>query len=146
MNTNKEHRYTELRRKHQEEVNVFPMFFAFTEKSFAEGMSKLGLNPDDYSSVCSIGYGGFIRKTDMNAMKEMTARHRRELKEEIARDKTGCGFIYDMFVAEMLNHECGYVMDSSEALDALELTLEEIEANAALKKGYEKALYYVMGD
>ena len=55
-------------------------------------------------------------------------------------------FIYDMFVAEMLNHECGYVMDSSEALDALELTLEEIEANAALKKGYEKALYYVMGD
>jgi len=35
--------YLELKEKHQKEVNEFPMFFAFNDKQFKEGMKKFGL-------------------------------------------------------------------------------------------------------
>ena len=35
--------YQELRDRQQEEVNAFPMFFAFDQRQFAEGMRRLGL-------------------------------------------------------------------------------------------------------
>ena len=34
--------YQELRDRQQEEVNAFPMFFAFDQRQFAEGMRRLG--------------------------------------------------------------------------------------------------------
>ena len=133
-------KYKELKDHQQAEINAFPFIWAFNEKQLADGMRKLGLNPDaDKDKLCSIGAGGVIRKTDAEAMREMFARHRRELQEAIAADKTGEGFIFDMFSAELANHEYSYTGDVTDAVNACGLTVEQLNANPALIKGLKKA-------
>ena len=49
-----------------------------------------------------------------------------------------------MFVAELLNHEYGYTGDSEDALDSLGYTMEQVEADARLLKGFQKACTAIM--
>lgn len=132
--------YRELKERQQQEVNDFPFIWAFNEKQLAEGMQRLGLDPaTDKDKLQNIGAGGIIRKTDAAAMREMFDRHRRELQEAIAADKTGDGFIYDMFYTELANHEYSYTGDVTDAVNACGLTVEQLNANPALIKGLKKA-------
>lgn len=132
-------RYAELKNRQQKEFNAFPMKFAFTQQQFEDGMRELGLEPTDTDKIYKLMGGGFYRKEDSPRLKEMIDRFDRELQNAIAADKTGEGFIYGMFYNELLNHEYGYTGELDEALDALNLTLEEIQKNAVLKHGLEKA-------
>jgi hypothetical protein len=132
--------YREIRDRQQAEVNTFPMFFAFNNKQFDEGMAKLGLSPDDTGKIYKLGStGGFYLKTDAPALYEMFDRHEKELSDAIAGDKTGDGFIFDMFMYELSNHEFTYTNRTDETLDALGLTAEDIERNPALRHGLAKA-------
>ena len=132
--------YSELKERQQQEINAFPFIWAFNESQLADGMRRLGLDPEkDKDKLCSIGGGGIIRKTDADAMRAMFDRHRRELQEAIAADKTGDGFIYDMFYTELANHEYSYTMDLSEGIAACGLTVEQINADPALIRGLKKA-------
>lgn len=127
--------YTALKQKHQEEVNNFPMGFAFSKKDLEEEMAKLGLTATDTDKVVSIGGGGFIRKTDSKALGEMSSRHKKEMKDAIDNDTIGDGFIFDMFAYELANHEYGYTGEIEPALDALGLTIDEINASESLLYG-----------
>ena len=132
--------YKALKERQQQEINAFPFIWAFNESQLADGMRRLGLDPEkDKDKLCSIGAGGVIRKTDADAMREMFARHRRELQEAIAADKTGEGFIFDMFSTELANHEYSYTGDVTDAVNACGLTVEQLNANPALIKGLKKA-------
>ena len=131
--------YKVLKEKRQQEVNSFPIAFAFSDQQFDEGMRKLGLNPTDTDKVYSIGGGGFIRKTDSNALHEMFERHEREIQEAIAADITGEGFIFDMFNYELDNHEYVITYDVTDTLEALGLTVDDINNNPLLAKGLELA-------
>ena len=86
-----------------------------------------------------MGGGGYIRKADKKALEDLFAKHRRELQEAIAADKTGEGFIYDMFYTELANHEYSYTGDVTDAVNACGLTVEQLNANPALIKGLKKA-------
>jgi len=133
-------KYCEMKKVHQAEVSAFPMFFAFDSEQFSEGMTKLGLAPDDTDEICKLGtLGGFIRKTDASAFREILKRHEQELTAAIAADKTGEGFIYDMFCYELANHEFGYTGDIADTLDALDLTQQDLNKNPALQHGLQKA-------
>lgn len=137
--------YQELRDRQQEEVNAFPMFFAFDQRQFAEGMRRLGLRPSDMNQVYAIaGTGGFYRKSDAPKLHEMFARHRKELDEAIAADKAGDNFIYEMFLTELSNHEYGYTGDVQDTLDALGITPQYMEAMPQLKAGLDLACQKVM--
>lgn len=132
--------YRELKDKQQAEVNAFPMFFAFSQQQFDEGMKKLGLEPTDTDKIYKLGNtGGFYRKSDSEALHAMFERHEQEMKDAIAADKTGDGFIFDMFDYELANHEYGYTRDMTDALEALGLTLEDINADQRLVHGLQKA-------
>ena len=132
--------YKALKERQQQEINAFPFIWAFNESQLADGMRRLGLDPEkDKDKLCSICAGGVIRKTDADAMREMFARHRRELQEAIAADKTGDGFIYDMFSTELANHEYSYTGDVTDAVNACGLTVEQLNANPALIIGLKKA-------
>lgn len=133
-------KYLEMKAKHEQEVNDFPMFFAFSQKQFDEGMETLGLDPSETDKIYKLGNtGGYYRKSDSEALKEMFLRHSQEEADAIAADKTGEGFIYDMFNYELANHEYGYTRDPESTLDALGMTMEQIEANPALLAGWKKA-------
>lgn len=136
----KENQYLLLREKIQKEVNTFPMRFAFSNEQFEKAMKELGLTEKDTDKVVGIGYGGFIRKTDVKAFNEMNKRHRNEEKKAIANDLTGEGYIKDMFEYELANHEYGYTYELDETLEALGLTMEEINNDERLKHGLELAL------
>lgn len=90
--------YMMLLEKHQQEIHAFPFFFAFDKKQFAEGMAEFGLSPDDTDKVYGFGgTGGYYLKSDDKRLKEMLDRHHRERQAAIAADKTGYGYIYEMF-------------------------------------------------
>lgn len=133
-------KYAELRARQQQEFNSLPLGFAFSDKQFREAMQTWGLDPEkDLDKICSIGYGGFIQKKDAGLLHTTTARHEAELSAAIAEDRTGDGFIRDMFRYELDNHEYSYTMDLSDTLDALGYTAEDINADERLRHGLERA-------
>ena len=133
--------YRQLRDKQQAEVNAFPMFFAFSDKQFAEGMAKLGLEPGATDQIYKLGgTGGFYRRSDSQALRDMFDRHGKEMEEAIKADKTGEGFIFDMFDYELANHEYCITFDVEPALDALGLTIDEIMADKRMKKALLRAI------
>ncbi|MSB19102.1 DUF7659 family protein [Flavonifractor plautii] len=139
-------KYKELRDRQQAEVNALPLGFAFGKSQFDEMMRGWGLDPEkDLDKIVSIGAGGYIQKKDRSLMHETFDRHRRERKEAIAADQTGEGFIFDMFLYELNNHEYGYTGDTSEALEALGLTAQEVVDDPRLNRGICKAHQVIMG-
>ena len=131
--------YRLLTAKHEKEINEFPFMWAFNQKQFDEGMRRLGLEPTDTDKIYSIGAGGFIRKTDADAMHELIKRHTAERQAAIAADETGEGFILDMFTYELDNHEYCITRDLEPTLDALGLTVEEVNSSPALLHGLKLA-------
>lgn len=132
--------YRQLKNRQQEEFNKFPLGFAFSNSQFKEMMEKWGLKETDTDKIYSIGLGGYVRKSDHAAFHEMLSRHSKEFKQAIAEDKTGEGFIYQMFLYELNNHEYGYTGDESDTLDALGYTVEEINSDERLLHGLKKAM------
>jgi hypothetical protein len=132
--------YKAMKDRQQTEVNAFPMFFAFHDKQFGAGMAKLGLTLDDTDKIYSLGStGGYYRRADAPALHEMFDRHEKELADAIMGDVSGDGFIFDMFMCEMGNHEFTYTNSLEETLDALNLVAKDIEENSALRRGLTKA-------
>ena len=95
--------YLELKQRQQKEVNEFPFGFAFNNQQFKEMMEKFGLKEKDTDKIYSLGAGSYIRKSDSKAMEEMFARHRKEIEEEIEKDKDGTKFIYSMLEQQIHN-------------------------------------------
>ncbi len=138
--------YTQLKERQQEEFNQLPLAFAFGIKQFNEMMEKWGLHPErDIKKICSIGYGGYIQKKDVAKLREVRARHAQELKDAIAADTTGEGFIYEMFLAEMQNHEYGYTMDTEDTLAVLGYTAQQVVDDPRLNRGISKAHETIVG-
>jgi hypothetical protein len=130
-------KYTELKAKHQAEVDAFPFGFAFNNKQFNEMMEKWGLTPDDTDKIYSIGGGGYIRKSDSEAMEKMFARH--ELERKMAR-KHGDDYLFEMFNYELANHEYCITYDLTDTLDALGLTIEEVNADPTMADALKRAI------
>lgn len=147
-------RYEEMTNRHQAEANAFPFGFAYSDKQFLEMMKKWDLchgqdgrpTKADYEKIFSIGAGGYIRRTDADSLHEMCSRHRKEINDAIDADKTGEGFIYDMFRYEMGNHEYGLTFDPDDTLDACGLNMMLVQKNPALLAGWIKAETDVMDD
>ena len=76
---------------------------------------------------------------DKQIIRDTFSRHEEELRAAIEEDKTGEGFIYEMFLCELNDHEYGYTMDTEETLTALGYTTDEVLADARLRRGLEKA-------
>ena len=138
-------RYADLKQRQQQEFGTFPMQYAFSNQQFAEGMAALGLKPADTDKIYKVPGGGFYRREDGSRLKTMMDRFDQELNEAVAGDKTGEGFIYEMFLYELENYEYGCTMDLSETLDALGYTPEDIQADPRLSHGLERARLEILG-
>lgn len=130
-------KYTALKEKHQAEINAFPMFFAFSDKQFAEGMAKLGLTADDTDKIYRLGNtGGFYLKSDSQKLSDMLDRHSTEREDAIYNDDE---FVYQMFFYELANHEYCITYDYEPTLDACGLTEDDINNSERLARLLIKA-------
>ena len=133
--------YAELRQRQQAEFNALPLGFAFSRKQFDEMMGGWGLDTEkDLDKILRVPGGGYVQKKDADLLHQTTERHDKEIEAAIAEDKTGEGFIYEMFLYELDNHEYGYTSDTEDSLDALGYTAEEVLGDPRLKRGIEKAV------
>lgn len=134
-------RYRELRARQQAEFNALPLDWAFNQKQFDEMMLKWGLDPEkDTDKLYSIGAGGYVQKKDADLLHQTMDRLTAELQSEIDNDPTGENFVYEMFLAELANHEYSYTYDLTDTLDALGYTMDDLEKDEKLRKGLAKAI------
>ena len=135
-------KYKELRDRQRKEYEAIPKAFVFTNEDFPKAMKALGLKPDEFDKVATIGYGCLMRKESAAEFEGLSKKHRQEFFNEISEDTSGDGFIYDMFVYELAKHDFCVSYDSTDALDALGFTLEYVFLDNALRHGYTKAVQY----
>ena len=120
-------KYLHLVNAHQQELNDFPIMWAFNKKQYAEAMQKLGLTETDTDEVVYINGGGVMRMRDVPAFKEMIDRHKRERAEAFKNDE----FAYDAFLYELANHEFCINHEYRPTLDALGLDESDLVADGA---------------
>ena len=131
--------YLALKTRHREEMNAFPIKFAFNSERFAKAMRELGLDPAETDKVTGIGGGGFMLKTDVQRFKDMTDMHIQAHTDAMDADKTGEGYIYDAIHYELGNYEYGYTGDDTDALDALCITRKQVTEDSRIAKALSRA-------
>lgn len=129
--------YKEMLSRHYAEFRKIPTVFAFTEEGAERKLKEIGLSSMD--ELAHLGGGIFIRTTDVPRLKEMSTRFRREQQEAIDADKSGDGFVYQMFYTMLEGHDFCFTLDAEDALEALDMTMEDIESNPKLKRAFERA-------
>lgn len=112
-------------------------FAAFNDKQFASGCLALGVTEKD---IYSIGGGCFITKKASKELHQLMAAFDKEMAEAMATDTTGDGFLYEMLRYELDNHEYIITRDVTDALEALNLSMEEIKANPAMLHALRRAV------
>ena len=133
--------YIEMNNRHQKEVDDFPLFFAFNKGQLSEGLKKFGLSPNDTDKIYRLeNTGGYYRRDDSERLNDMFFRHALELQDAIDGDKTGEGFIFEMFNYELANHEYIVSGDVTETLKALGITDEELSGSEPLRHGLDLAI------
>ena len=134
--------YKEMRERQQAEVNALPIAFAFTEERMSELLAEWGITEEEAEAgaISYIGNNGFIRTSDEELVINAFARIRDERQAAIKADTTGTGFIYQMFLYELNNHEFSYTQEVDDTLNTLGITDDELNSNPALKAGLIAAI------
>lgn len=132
--------FEKLRNRQQQEVNALPMRFAFSQEQLQKDMKDWGLRPKmDLDKIAQLPYGGFAQKKDVPLIRDTFARHRAELQAAVDADPTGEGFIKEMFLTELENHEYSYTGTAEDALESLGLSYEKVAADPRLAHGLKLA-------
>lgn len=114
--------YQQLKISQAKEMNEFKgIFFAFSNDQFKEGMEKVGLASTDTKLIFSLGAGGYILKTRANNFGNMLKRHTQELKDLRKSEKE----LVKAIAYELSNHEFCITGDVTDALEILNLTIED---------------------
>ena len=132
--------YRTLKTQQEKEFNAFPMVFAFSDDQFKEAMAELGLKVTDTDKIYKTQGGGFYKKTDSQRLSDMLNTHTSAMNNAIKADKTGEGFIFDMFDYELSNHEFCYTHDTEDTLNALGLSGDEVINSPTLATGLRLAM------
>lgn len=128
--------YRKMKDEHQKRVDALPIKFAFSMQQFREAMEGWGLSENDTDKIYKMGStGGFYRREDSKLIVDTLSQNSREMREAIAADTDGTGFVKDMFLYELANHEYCITYDLEPTLDALGMTEDEVLASPALKNG-----------
>lgn len=93
--------YLDLINKHREELNNFPIAYAFNDKQLEEALEKLGAKSKD-ECVTIFGHGDIVKKENAKPFVKMLERHSKEVKDAMLADEE---FAEAAFLYEMDNHE-----------------------------------------
>ena len=76
METVETETYSEIRKRHHDEFNAFPIAFAFSEKQLKEALGKLNAVREE---CIFVGAGSVMKKSDKPAFKAMFKRHEADM-------------------------------------------------------------------
>lgn len=113
--------YQQYQKISAERINNLPMFFAFSDAQFAEGMAKIGPAKEDTKQIFSLGGGGYIKKTDSHLLEKALEENEIDRKSVIADDKE----LLNAIVYELGNHEYCITGDSEPTCSALDIDLND---------------------
>lgn len=114
-------KYVEIKNKWQEEINKFPIFWAFNEEQLQNIMKKL--NVTDKEDLRTIGGGSVLKKEDTKKWYQLMIKQRNEMEELIKKDDE---FVKEMFEYELANYEYAYNQDIDEILENLGLNKDKL--------------------
>lgn len=114
-------KYIEIKNKWQEEINEFPIFWAFNEEQLQNIMKKL--NVTDKEDLRTIGNGSVLKKEDTIKWYQLMIKQRNEMEELIKKDDE---FVKGMFEYELANYEYAYNQDIGEILENLGLNKDKL--------------------
>lgn len=138
--------YQEMRDRHGKEIENFPQVIAFTQEDLAKRLKDLGFDPEkDFDKFCHAGCGIYIQKKDAKAFKDMFCRHKEERMTAMEADTTGEGFLCEMFLTELIDHEYSYTCDVEDALEALGLDYETVRNDPRMSNALELACFKAIG-
>ena len=133
-------KYAEMKQRHQKRINALPIMFAFSQKQFKEGMQRWGLTENDTDKIYKMGStGGFYQRKDSTLIFSTFEENEDEMTEAILADTDGTGFIKDMFLYELANHEYCITYDLEPTLDALHLSEDDVLNDEKLMNGLKLA-------
>lgn len=115
--------YLDMKARHEKEINAFPFGFAFSNEQFKEMMEKWGLTENDTDKILSIGMGGFIRKSDKEAMHDLFKRHKEEKEKGYENDQ----FLQEAIEYELGNHEYIITYEPEPTLSALGYSIDILQ-------------------
>lgn len=130
--------YLDLQEKHREELNNFPIAYAFNDQQLREALEKLGVESTD-ECVTVFGHGDIVKKGDAKKFVDMLKRHTQEVKDALIADKE---FAEAAFLYEMDNHEYAINWDGDDDVlrcfgldyeDLVKLNLEDAYRRARQK-------------
>ena len=126
--------YLDLQEKHRQELNDFPIAYAFNEKQLEEALEKLGATKEECVTV--YGHGDIMKRTDVKEFKAMLRRHTLEVHDTLKADKE---FAQAAFEYEMDNHEYAINWDGDDAIfDCFAIDYEWLVKNE-LEDAYRNA-------
>lgn len=137
--------YRDLKKNSEKDLNAFTaryMFFAFSEKQFADGMAKLGLKPNETGKIRGLGSGAYIRADKIDDYQKLT----RDQDDKVRRASRSESFAFEMFCTELANHEYPVSMDPTDAVLATGYTMEEVNSNPTLRRALNDAKAYIMSN
>ena len=118
----KRQEYLDLQKKHQKELEEFPIAYAFNDKQLEEALEKLGATKEECVTV--FGHGDIVKRTDAKALVAMLERQREDIIEKLRDDPE---FAEAAFLYEMDNHEYAINWSADEdVLGCFAITFEDI--------------------
>ena len=129
----KRQEYLDLIKKHQDELNKFPIAYAFSEQQLEEALKKLDAKKEECVTV--FNHGDVMKRADVPAFYNMLKRHADELKEALTDEE----FAEAAFLYEMDNHEYAINWDGdADVLACFNLTEQKL-IDRGLDGAYRRA-------
>ena len=130
----KKQEYLDLKKKHQQEFEDFPIAYAFNEQQMKEALEKLGATKEECVTV--FGHGDIVKRIDAKALIALMRRHDEEMEQKL---KDDADFAEAAFLYEMDNHEYAINWSADEdVLAAFAISFEFIRKHG-LQMAYNRA-------
>lgn len=126
--------YAKFIERQREELNNFPIAYAFNQQQLDEALEKLGVT-DLYDCVTVFNHGDIVKRDDAPKLIELMRRHTQEMADAM-KDKE---FAEAAFLYEMDNHEYAINWDGDDdVLNCFGLDFEKLR-ELGLEDAYRRA-------
>ena len=114
--------YLDVQKRHQKELEEFPIAYAFSEDQLEEALKKLGATKEECVTV--FGHGDIVKRTDAKALVALLENQREDMLQRMRDDAK---FAESAFNYEMDNHEYAINWDGdADVLACFGITFEHI--------------------